>query len=98
MLPTKRALPMKVKIHYATVGGSGGMLTLTEDASAMPRLPEVGENITIEAACPGGRKYLVESIDWEVQSTNSGIDTIPRHEFTMNIRCQAVTTQVPTQQ
>lgn len=88
---------MKVAIHYSTLDTGGGMLTLTEDASAMPRLPEVGENITIKSACPGGRKYQVESIDWEIQNTSTGIDA-PAYEVTMNIRCKAVSTKVPTQQ
>lgn len=83
---------MKVVIHYATVGPSGGMLTLTEDVSAMPRLPEVGEKIVIKSAWHGGRTYKVESIDWIVENTSntgSRIGTLPIYEVTMNIRCRA---------
>lgn len=97
MLPTKGAVPMKVKIHYATVGGSGGMLILTEDASALPRLPEVGEKITTDLKGSGSKRtYEVETIDWVIEDT--ALAGIPVYEVTMNIRCQAVSTKVPTQQ
>lgn len=87
---------MKVKIHYATVGPTGGMLTLTDDVSTMPRLPEIGEEIAIGPANQVlSRRYVVKSIDWEVQRIDAGLDAVPEYEITMHIRCRAMMTSGP---
>jgi hypothetical protein len=80
---------MIVKIHYKGSAG-GGMLTLTEDASALPRLPEVGEKIEIGTAHGSSKKSCqVQSITWVVEDINTEPDTIPVYELTMNLHCQS---------
>lgn len=87
---------MKVVIEYVTVGTNGGKLTLTEDVSAMPRLPEIGENITINRGPSGlNRTYRAQSISWIIENTRSTLDT-PGYEVTMIIHCQADTANNPT--
>ena len=80
---------MKVKIHRKGDTG-GGTLTLTEDAGSLPRLPEVGEKIVVDLAFFGRSKtvYLVDSISWDVENTNTVPNTMPVYELTMNIHCQ----------
>lgn len=80
---------MKVLIHYKGDTG-GGMLTLTEDASSLPRLPEVGETITIDQIAAGLEKtYEVLSVDWVVKKSFTRIGFAVT-EVTLNIRCQGV--------
>ena len=79
---------MKVIIHYQS-GSGGGMLTLAEDASTLPRLPEVGEKIVVGSAVGRSKKTChVQSISWEVENTNTVPDTKPVYELTMNLHCQ----------
>ena len=79
---------MRVKIHRKGDTGGGG-LTLSEDANNLPRLPEVGENIFVGSAFGRSKAvYLVESISWDVENTNTAPDTMPVYELTMNIHCQ----------
>lgn len=91
---------MKVVIDYVTFGKGGGHITLTEDVSDMPRLPEVGEIISIVTRGVHGRSgnnwtYVVESIDWEIENTS--LSPTPDYDVTMRIHCQSSTTKNPTQ-
>lgn len=96
ILQTKGVAPVKVIIEYVTVGKTGGHITLTEDVSDMPRLPEVGEEITIDTGRSGlNRTYVVESISWKFKNISITLEK-PIYEATMRIYCQAHSSHDPT--